>query len=63
MRIRLLVCVGRDAKERRLERRRPIEVEVDESVEKDQATAKHIPANKGTGTNVKDCTVIKNGEN
>ena len=26
--IRLVVCVGRDAKERRLERRRPIEVEV-----------------------------------
>ena len=33
-----------------------------ESVEKDQAIAKHIPANKGEGTNVKDCAVIKNGE-
>ena len=28
--IRLVVCVGRDAKEKRLERRRPIEVEVTE---------------------------------
>ena len=32
-----------------------------ESVEKDQAIAKHIPANKGEETNVKDCAVIKNG--
>ena len=42
---------------------RLIDLLANESVEKDQATAKHIPANKGTGTNVKDCAVIKNDEN
>ena len=34
-----------------------------ESVKIDQAVAENLPANKGTGTNVKDSAVIKNGEN
>ena len=41
---------------------RLLDLLANESVEKDQAIAKHIPANKGEGTNVKDCAVIKNGE-
>ena len=42
---------------------RLVDLLANESVKMDQAVAENIPANKGTGTNVKDCAVIKNGEN
>ena len=41
---------------------RLIDLLANESVETDQAIAKHIPANEGTGTDVKDGAVTKDGE-
>ena len=42
---------------------RLVDLLANESVKTDQAVAENLPANKGTGTNVKDCAVIKNDEN
>ena len=42
---------------------RLVDLLANESVKKDQAVAENLPANEGTGTNVKDDAVTKNGGN
>ena len=41
---------------------RLVDLLANESVETNQAVAKNFPANEGTGTDVKDGAVTKNGE-
>ena len=42
---------------------RLVDLLANESAKTDQAVAENIPANKGTGTDVKGGAVTKNGEN